>query len=47
MYKEKIDAYIDSRKEELLNDLMTLVRIDSQKGEPLEGKPFGTGEGAL
>ena len=43
MYKEKIDAYIDSRKEELLNDLMTLVRIDSQKGEPLEGKPFGEG----
>ncbi|RKJ48912.1 M20 family peptidase [bacterium 1XD42-54] len=43
MYKEKIDAYIDSKKDELLNDLMTLVRIDSQKGESSEGKPFGEG----
>ena len=43
MYREKIDRYLDEKKEELLEDLKTLVRIDSQKGEALEGKPFGEG----
>ena len=43
MYREKIDAYIDSKKEEMLNDLAYLVRINSQKGEAQEGKPFGEG----
>lgn len=43
MYKEKIDAYIDSKKEEMLEDLKLLVRINSQKGEAKEGKPFGEG----
>ena len=43
MYREKIDAYIDSKKEEMLNDLAHLVRINSQKGEAQEGKPFGEG----
>jgi succinyl-diaminopimelate desuccinylase len=43
MYKEKISAYIDSKKEEMLADLAQLVRIDSQKGEAQPGKPFGEG----
>ncbi len=43
MYKEKIDAYIDSKRDEILGDLMTLVRIDSQRGEPKEGMPYGEG----
>jgi succinyl-diaminopimelate desuccinylase len=43
MYREKIDAYIDSKKEEMLADLSRLVRIDSQKGEAREGMPFGEG----
>lgn len=43
MYKEKIDAYIDSKKDEMLNDLADLIRIDSQKGEAREGMPFGEG----
>lgn len=43
MYKEKIDAYIDSKKEEMLSDLEQLIAINSQKGEPLPGKPFGEG----
>ena len=30
MYREKIDAYIDSKKDEMIEDLKTLVRIDSQ-----------------
>ena len=37
MYREKLDAYIDSKKEEMLEDLMTLVRIDSQRGEAKDG----------
>ncbi len=43
MYREKIDAYIDSKKEEMLADLSDLVRIDSTRGEAAEGKPFGEG----
>ena len=43
MYKEKLDAYIDAHKEDMLEDLKTLVRINSQKGESQQGKPFGEG----
>lgn len=43
MYKEKLDAYIDAHKEDMLEDLKTLVRINSQKGEAQPGKPFGEG----
>lgn len=42
MYREKIDAYIDSKKDEMIEDLKTLVRIDSQRGRAKEGKPFVT-----
>ena len=47
MYKEKIDNYIDSRRDEILNDLMTLVRIDSRRGVSSPGKPFGDGPAAV
>lgn len=43
MYREKIDAYIDSKREEMLADLSRLVRINSQKGEAKAGMPFGEG----
>ena len=46
MYKEQIDAYIDSRKEEMLKDLSELVSIDSTRQAPLEGKPYGEGAAA-
>ena len=39
MYREQIDAYIDSRREEILEDLKSLVRIDSQRGAQKEGMP--------
>ncbi|MCC8103442.1 MAG: Sapep family Mn(2+)-dependent dipeptidase [Clostridiales bacterium] len=45
-YREQIDAYMDGKKDEMLEDLKTLVRIDSQKGEAEEGKPFGAGPAA-
>lgn len=43
MYREQIDAYIDSKKDEMLQDVMALVRIDSQKGVAQPGMPFGEG----
>ncbi len=46
MYKEEIDAYIDGKKEEMLQDLAMLVKIDSQRGQAEEGKPFGKGPAA-
>ncbi|MCD7761663.1 MAG: M20/M25/M40 family metallo-hydrolase [Lachnospiraceae bacterium] len=45
-YNEVIDSWIDSKKEEMLEDLKTLVRINSQKGTAEEGKPFGEGPAA-
>lgn len=43
MYKEKIDAYIDSKQDEMLADLALLINIDSQKTEEKEGMPYGEG----
>ena len=43
MYREILDTFIDSHVDEMLEDLKTLVRIDSQRGEAQEGKPFGEG----
>lgn len=43
MYREKTDSYIDSHKEEMLEDLKALVRIDSTRGEKKDGMPFGEG----
>lgn len=43
MFKDKIDQYIDSQRENMLRDLTDLVAIDSTKGEALPGKPFGEG----
>lgn len=46
MYKEQIDAYIDSKREEILEDVKALVRINSQRGDALPGKPYGEGPAA-
>ena len=43
MYKEKIDQYMDDQKEQMVEDLKTLIRIDSQRTEAKPGKPFGEG----
>lgn len=47
MYRDQTDSYIESKREEMLEDLKTLVRIDSQRGEAKEGKPFGDGPAAV
>ena len=43
MYREQIDHYIDTHKEEMIEDLKTLVRIDSQRTAAKEGMPYGEG----
>ncbi len=43
MYRNIIDNYIDVHKGEMMEDLKTLVRIDSKRTQAMEGKPFGEG----
>lgn len=43
MYRKKLEEYMENHKEEMLEDLKTLVRIDSTRGEKKDGKPFGEG----
>ncbi|MBE6787867.1 MAG: M20 family metallopeptidase [Ruminococcaceae bacterium] len=42
-YLNQIDNYIKENKTAILDDLMSLVRIPSVKGEALPGAPFGEG----
>ena len=41
--KEKITAYMNVHREELVRDVCRLVRIKSDRGEAKEGAPFGEG----
>lgn len=43
MYKKEIEAYIDSHKQEMLEDIFTLCRINSEKMPYKEGMPYGEG----
>lgn len=43
MYKEQISKWVDAHQNEFIEDIKTLVRIPSDKGEALPGKPFGLG----
>ena len=42
-YKEKIEAYIDAHKQEFLEDICELCRINSEKMPAEEDMPFGPG----
>ena len=42
-YREEIERYMDSHKEEMIEDICTLCRINSEKMPYEEGKPFGDG----
>ncbi len=42
-YRDKIEEYIDSHRQEMLNDIITLCRINSEKMPYKEGMPFGEG----
>lgn len=43
MYREKIDAYIDEHRQEMLDDICELCRINSEKMSAEEDMPFGPG----
>lgn len=43
MYRKEIDAYIDSHQEQMLEDICALCRINSERMESSEGKPYGEG----
>ena len=43
MYREKIDQYIDGKQQQMIEDLKTLICIDSQRQEAKPGMPFGEG----
>lgn len=40
-YKESIDRWVDEHKEEMIEDLKSLIRIPSVRGEASEGEPYG------
>lgn len=42
-YRDEIDIFIESKKDEMIEDLKKLVRINSQRMDPASGKPFGEG----
>lgn len=43
MYKEKIEEYIDSHRQEMLEDICRLCRINSERSKPCKDAPFGKG----
>lgn len=43
MYKKEIGQYIDSHKEEMIEDICRLCRINSEKMPYKEGMPYGPG----
>ncbi len=43
MYKKEIEEYIDSHRQEMLDDICTLCRINSEKMPYKEGMPYGEG----
>ena len=43
MYRNEIEGFIDSHREEMIEDICTLCRINSEKMPYVEGKPYGEG----
>lgn len=43
MYKEKIEAYIEAHKQEMIEDICELCRINSERMEPEDDMPYGPG----
>ena len=47
MDQKAIREYFERNRSRLVDDICRLVRIDSSKSEPLEGRPFGEGPAAV
>lgn len=43
MYRKEIETYMDSHAKEMVEDIVTLCRINSEKMPAQEGAPFGPG----
>ena len=43
MYREKIDGYIDAHVQDMVEDIFTLCRINSEKAPAQDGAPYGPG----
>ena len=46
MYQKQIEQWVEAHRGELIEDIKTLVRIRSDKGDALPGKPYGEGPAA-
>lgn len=47
MYKDQISAWAEAHRAELVEDIKRLVRIRSDREDPLPGKPYGEGPAAV
>ena len=43
MYRKQIEEYIDSHCQDMVDDIFTLCRVNSERTAPEEGKPYGSG----
>ena len=43
MYRKEIEGFIDSHRDEMIEDICALCRINSEKMPYVEGKPYGEG----
>ena len=43
MYKKEIEGYMEAHRQEMIDDIGTLCRSNSEKMPYSEGKPFGEG----
>ena len=41
MYRKQIEEYIDSHCQDMVDDIFTLCRVNSERTAPEEGKPYG------
>ena len=45
-YTKQIETWLEVHREEMIADICALCRVDSERGEAAEGKPFGEGPAA-
>lgn len=45
-YTEQIRAWVNEHRQEMIDDICALCRVDSERGTAEEGKPFGAGPAA-
>ena len=43
MYQKQLEEYFAAHKDEMIEDICTLIRIPSDRQQPKEGMPFGEG----